>query len=94
MDVLAADGGDATAVGVLTGIYTRDELEKTGIGERGLSPFSHNAMDWPNSSLGLGCCVWTEPRLMSLKQTLKRSIDQSINLLLKARCTSVHASLT
>ena len=32
MDVLAADGGGATAVGVLTGIYTRAELEKTGVG--------------------------------------------------------------
>ena len=34
MDVLAADSGDATAVGVLTGIYTQDELEKTGVGEQ------------------------------------------------------------
>ncbi len=32
MDVLAADSGGATAVGVLTGIYTREELEKTGVG--------------------------------------------------------------
>ena len=38
MDVLAADGGNATAVGVLTGIYTQDELEKTGVGEQGLTP--------------------------------------------------------
>ena len=46
MDVLAADDGDATAVGVLTGIYTQDELEKTGVGEQGLPPI---CCSWPGT---------------------------------------------
>lgn len=47
MDVLAADGGNATAVGVLTGIYTKDELEKTGVGEQGLPPICCSCADAP-----------------------------------------------
>ena len=35
MDVLAAEDGGASAVGVLTGIYTQEELEKTGVGMPG-----------------------------------------------------------
>lgn len=46
------------------------------------SSISHNAIGWPSSSLGLGCCVSTKPSLMGLCQAPNRlQSDQSIKKL-------------